>query len=118
MLRITTEENSGLTRFRLEGKLKGDWVRELERCWIQARNEYPKTQFLVELSRVDYVDQSGRDLLSRMASQGARLEVHDNLLSASVVDEIVHSVATPRRYTLRPDTVSSVRRTGCGQFKM
>ena len=32
MLRITVQENGQLTRFRLEGKLKGDWVRELERC--------------------------------------------------------------------------------------
>lgn len=27
-----------MTRFRLEGKLKGDWVRELERCWSTARS--------------------------------------------------------------------------------
>jgi hypothetical protein len=90
MLRITVQENGRLTRFRLEGKLKGDWVRELERCWIQARNEHPETQFLVELSHVDYVDESGRDLLSRMVSQRAMLEAHHNLMSASLVDEIVH----------------------------
>jgi hypothetical protein len=89
MLRITTEKNGRLTRFRLEGKLKGDWVRELERCWIQARNEHPEIQFLVELSHVDYVDQSGRDLLHRMVSQRAMLEAHNNLMSASLVDEIM-----------------------------
>lgn len=90
MLRITTEENGQLTRLRLEGKLKGDWVRELERCWIQAMNEHPEIQFLVELSHVDYVDESGRNLLSRMVSQRVLLEAHNNLLSAALVDEIVH----------------------------
>jgi len=97
MLRITTEENGRLTRFRLEGKLKGDWVRELERCWIQARNEHPEMQFLVELSHVDDVDESGRGLLSRMVSQRAMLEAHDNLMSASLVDEIVHGPASLRQ---------------------
>ena len=93
MLRITTEENGRLTRFRLEGKLKGDWVRELERCWSTSRNGHTEIQFFVELSNVDFVDEVGRALLSRMASQGARLEAHNNLLSASLVDEIVHSPA-------------------------
>jgi hypothetical protein len=93
MLRITTEEDGTLTRFRLEGKLKGDWVRELERCWVNARDVHPKILLVVELSNVDWVDESGRDLLSRMVSQGARLEAHNNLMSASLVDEIVHSPA-------------------------
>jgi hypothetical protein len=93
MLRISTEENGQLTRFRLEGKLKGDWVRELERCWVAARNSHLETLLVVELSNVDHVDESGRDLLSRMVFQGARLEAHNNLMSASLVDEIVHSPA-------------------------
>jgi hypothetical protein len=37
-LRITVEENGSLTEFQLEGKLKGEWVRELERCSIYAGN--------------------------------------------------------------------------------
>ena len=86
MLRITVQDSGEITRFRLEGKLKGDWVRELERCWIQARNEHPGMPLRVELSDVSLVDESGRSLLSRMVSQGARLEVHNKLLSASVVD--------------------------------
>ncbi|HXJ87849.1 MAG TPA: hypothetical protein VMS18_13590 [Candidatus Binatia bacterium] len=97
MLRITAEENGGMTRFRLEGKLKGDWVRELERCWIQARNEHPEIQFLVELSHVDYVDESGRDLLSCMVYQGAGLEARNNLMSASLVEEIVHGSTQLRK---------------------
>jgi len=102
MLRITIEANGGLTRFRLEGKLKGDWVRELERCWIQARNEHPEMEFLVELSHVDHVDQSGRDLLSRMGSQRAMLEAHDNLIGTSLVDEIVHGPVCLRQEPFRP----------------
>ena len=90
ILRITVQESGQITRFRLEGKLKGDWVRELERCWIQARNEHPQTHFLVELSHVDYVDDGGRQLLSRMVSEREMLEAHNNLISASLVEEIMH----------------------------
>ena len=81
---------AGMTRLRLEGKLKGDWVRELERCWSTARNGHTEIQFFVELSNVDFVDEIGRALLSRMASLGARLEARNNLMVASLVEEIVH----------------------------
>ena len=57
-MRITTEENGQLTRFRLKGKLKGDWVRELGRCWVSAGNAHPETLLVVELSNVDRVDES------------------------------------------------------------
>jgi hypothetical protein len=80
VLRITVLENGQVTRFRLDSKLKDHGVRELERCWIQARNEHPEMQLLVELSHVDYVHESGRDMLRRMVSQGARLEAHNNLM--------------------------------------
>jgi len=91
MRRISVEESGQITRFRLEGKMKGDWVRELERCWIHVRKEHPKIQFLIELSQVDYVDDDGRQLLSRMVSERTMLEAHNNLMSASLVDEIMHS---------------------------
>jgi hypothetical protein len=90
MLRITTEENGRLTRFRLEGQLKGDWVRELERCWSMAKNAHTEIQFFVELSNVNFVYEIGRALLSRLPSQGATLEARNNMMTASLVEEIVH----------------------------
>ena len=33
MLRITTNDNPPVLTFRLEGRLEGAWVRELEQCW-------------------------------------------------------------------------------------
>jgi len=78
MLRINVQESGEITSFRHEGKLKGDWVRELERCWIHVRDVRPEMPLLVELSDVSFVDESGKSLLSRMASQGARLEAQNN----------------------------------------
>jgi hypothetical protein len=47
-----------------------------------TRDVHPEMLLLFELSSVDCVDESGRDLLSR-----------NNLMGASLVDEIVHSRA-------------------------
>ncbi len=90
MLRITTEETDGWTMFRLEGKLKGDWVRELEHCWTSALVGGLERQCSIELSNVDFIDEGGRALLSRMVSQGARLEAQSNLIMSSLIEEIVH----------------------------
>jgi ABC-type transporter Mla MlaB component len=91
MLRITTEESYSLTTFRLEGKLKGDWVQELERCWTDARALWPETQFSIDLDNVEFVDESGSALLARMVSYGASLEANSNLMMSLLVEKIVRS---------------------------
>jgi anti-anti-sigma regulatory factor len=87
MLRITVEERNHRTTFRLEGKLKGEWVGELERCWIYTRNTSPGGQLSIDLSNVDFMDESGKTLLACMVSQGARLHTR-NPMMASLVKEI------------------------------
>ena len=49
MLRITVEEQENLTTLRLEGKLKGDWVPELERCWMRTRSADPNRHLMIDL---------------------------------------------------------------------
>ena len=90
MLRITTEKNGTLINFRLEGKLKGAWVTELEHCWNYARSTLPETKYLVDLTNVDFVDESGRTLLSSMVAQRVTLLTNGNFFIASLVEEILH----------------------------
>jgi ABC-type transporter Mla MlaB component len=92
MLRITVEEEDNLTKFRLEGKLRGEWVRELERCWIYARNAGPDRQFSIDLCNVNFVDESGKTLLTRMVEQGTRLQANGPMMT-SLVQEIDRSMA-------------------------
>jgi len=68
MLRITIEETGELTRLRLDGKLKNNWVRELVHCWASSSNTGPEKHLAVELSNVDFIDEKGRALLSCMFS--------------------------------------------------
>ena len=87
MLRITVEKKGGVITFRLEGKLQGEWVAELERCWIFARNTSPTRQLCIDLSSVDFVDESGKTLLVRMVLQNVKLYA-SNPMMASFVNEI------------------------------
>ena len=94
MLRITIEERNSSTKFRLEGKLKGEWVAELERCWIYVRNASPTSRVAVDLNNVDFVDDRGKTLLARMVSQGAELKARDPMMN-SVVKQIVRRFRAP-----------------------
>jgi len=84
MLRITIEEDNGTTNFRLEGKLKGDWVGEFERCWLYARSSCHDCACRVDLNSVSFVDESGKQLLRRMAGQGVMFDARSPMMSAFV----------------------------------
>ena len=78
---------------RVEGKLSGPWVEELENAWRKARAEAPAEHIIADLSGVTFVDSEGRSLLERMLQQGAELRA-DRLLPRFVINEIkAHAAA-------------------------
>jgi anti-anti-sigma regulatory factor len=70
MLRITAQEDTGTVCLKLEGMLKGVWVREMERSWHEAYSDRNKA-LIVDLTDVDFVDTAGRYLLALMHAHGA-----------------------------------------------
>ena len=84
MLRITTQSENDITRFILEGRLMGEWVHELERCWLAVN----ATQIQIELKDVGFIDEHGQALLARMAASGAALIATDVQMNA-IVEEIL-----------------------------
>ncbi len=89
MLKITTLILADSTTFKLEGRLAGPWVQELERCWdcnVGTMTLHPLT---VDLSAVTYVDSDGKDLLKQIHRQGAKL-VASGCLTSCIVNEIMH----------------------------
>jgi anti-anti-sigma regulatory factor len=89
MLKITTLLNAESTVLRLEGRLAGPWVEELERCWDSTVGTPMRHPLSVDLSAVTYVDSDGKDLLKKLHRQGARL-VASGCLTSCIVNEIVH----------------------------
>jgi len=86
MLRITSKEYNGTIRLKLEGKLKGTWVPEMERCWRRAAPSQDK-ELIVDLTEVEFVDTAGKYLLALMHAYGASF-VADTPLMTELVAEI------------------------------
>ena len=87
MLRITTHNEAQVTTFVIEGKLVGLWVKELEKCWESVLAAESSKTLLVNLTAVTFVDSDGRELLTRMWRQGARL-VSNGCMMNEIVAEI------------------------------
>ena len=87
MLRITTRDDPGTLTFRLEGRLAGPWVRELEQCWRGAQASQGEPILRVDLTEVTSLDAAGRACLAALHRQGAEFVAADCLMKA-VVDEI------------------------------
>jgi hypothetical protein len=80
---------------KLEGRLAGPWVSELERSWRAVKDDLRDKPVLIELYEVTFVDAEGRKLLSWLHEQGARMQTF-GCMAKGIVEEIVqeHSRAT------------------------
>ena len=87
MLRIDSLNENELTTLRVEGKLVGPWVRELERCWQKVVAVRQPQLVRINLSAVGFIDSEGKQLLCRMRREGAIL-VPTGCFMKSIVDEI------------------------------
>jgi ABC-type transporter Mla MlaB component len=71
MLRVTPMRVQKKAMLKLEGKLSGPWVDELQRCWTSLKQE--ESPISVNLQEVSFLDGRGRSLLLRMEREGAHL---------------------------------------------
>jgi anti-anti-sigma regulatory factor len=97
MLRITLVPGSEPSTLKVEGKLSGPWVTELERSWSEiSRRETPRP--VVDLSDVTFVSAEGKKLLKFMFQQGAHLQSR-SLMTQFILSQLQtesKSTATPR----------------------
>ncbi len=88
MLRITANDNPRVLTFRLEGRLEGPWVHELEQCWHSLVENGSEPTVCVDLTGVTHIDATGKARLAEMHAHGARFIAGDCLTKA-IVAEIV-----------------------------
>lgn len=76
MLKISVkdEESQKQLLLEVEGRLAGPWVEELERSWQTERQRTSSERILVRLAHVSFIDEAGKELLSKMFQAGAQLE--------------------------------------------
>jgi anti-anti-sigma regulatory factor len=87
MLRITTLEESGTKRIKVEGQIVGLWVKELEEFWKRLPPPSSNQKVVVDLTSVTFIDSSGKKLLRSMYERGAQL-VACGCLTKFFVEEI------------------------------
>ena len=90
MLRITIDKNSRTTTLRIEGRLTGPWVDELERTWRAVTPEPAATHIAVDLTDVTFACEAGKRLLEQMYGQGAILKT-SRCATRGMVEEIGHN---------------------------
>ena len=74
MLRVTTITAKDSPVLKLEGKLSGPWVDELQNCWKEAVAEGTHRKAIkIDMRGVSYVDHRGQNLLQHMEREGASL---------------------------------------------
>jgi ABC-type transporter Mla MlaB component len=86
MLKVTKNQADSTETWELEGKLSGDWVKELERCW-KERSSPAGVSLQIHLKAVSYIDAAGKRLLAEMHGRGVEIK-GCGCLTKAVVEEI------------------------------
>ena len=87
MLRLTIKKDGPVETWELEGKLSGEWAKELERCWKEYVPQ-PGTSIQVHLKAVSYIDACGKQLLTEMHGRGVEIK-GCGCMTRAIVEEIV-----------------------------
>jgi outer membrane protein TolC/anti-anti-sigma regulatory factor len=88
MLRITNVVEPKEITLEVEGKLSGDWTRELAASWKEAMATAGGRKIHVHLRCVSYVDATGKQLLAQMHADGVELSA-SGCLNNAIVREII-----------------------------
>jgi len=90
MFKVTVRQGDNSETWELEGKLSGDWVIELERCW-KERHSPLGVPLQVHLKAISYIDAAGKQLLTEMHETGVVI-VGCGCMTNAVVEEIHRSI--------------------------
>jgi hypothetical protein len=71
MIRIEIYESGNEMTFRVEGRLAGAFVRELEQCWKASETRRRNNRVAIDLRSVTGVDDAGRYLVWSLIRDGA-----------------------------------------------
>jgi ABC-type transporter Mla MlaB component len=96
LLKITLQQSRRSKTLKLEGKLAGPWVEELERTWRGLNASRHAKYLQVDLCAVTFVDARGKELLAKMFNSGADL-IAEAPLTRHVVEEIMPGQGSRKR---------------------
>ncbi|HJZ64778.1 MAG TPA: hypothetical protein VKD70_10695 [Candidatus Acidoferrum sp.] len=91
MLKISVNQSANLVTVKLEGKLAGLWVSELDRVWRSLLAALNSTEISFDLRDLNFVDKDGRALLRQIHSQCGATFIADTPLTRYYADEASHN---------------------------
>jgi len=101
MLKITIHESPEALTFQVEGKLIGDWAKELEQAWQVSYSVRNRKALIVDLTETLHIDDEGKRVLIKLFRDGAFFKTSGTMTSC-IVDEITgKSQKRPRRILAR-----------------
>jgi len=71
MLRITRHDSSEALTLQVEGRLVGDWAKELENCWKSTAHARENRAPIIDLTEVLFIDEEGKRVLTKLFREGA-----------------------------------------------
>ena len=86
MLTITIQPTRDGTTFKLDGKVVGPWVQNLERLWRHAREHVLHQTVRVDLTSVLLADRDGKRVLKWMHEDGVELMGKDSFTKSVIED--------------------------------
>lgn len=78
------------TRLKLEGRLEGPYVGELDRAWRSLASSLGSKNLLVDLCGVLYVDAAGKRLLVEIHSKSGAEFFGNSALTKYLAEEAMH----------------------------
>jgi hypothetical protein len=82
MVRITVDDRGAQLHLKLEGRLAGAWVSELEQCWRTYVARSPHKLLVVDLTDTEFVDLAGKYLLTLMHQSGVKFAARNQYMNA------------------------------------
>jgi anti-anti-sigma regulatory factor len=86
-LKITIDENTDAATLRLEGRVVGPWVAELERTWQSLIRSLGTRKLSIDLRGVTHMSSDAREILSEMHSQTGAQFIADSPMTKHFAEE-------------------------------
>ena len=101
MLKITIAESKSGQTIKLEGKIVGPWVEELNRTWHSLTPSLGSKYLKFDLCNVAFVDDKGRQLLREIYQQTNARFLTDSPLTQYFADDAMRYSEKRRRRSLK-----------------
>ncbi len=95
MLKINFSQTPAEEKWILHGRLSGPWVDELSTCWKVNHRTDAGRACIVDLNEVSFIDQSGEQLLRRLAEDGVLFTG-----SGTYIKHVIENLSTPRERSI------------------